>query len=47
MKLNFFLQKPCKIKEMVIKRIEIKSDRWKYWLGMKLKTILNLINNSK
>jgi hypothetical protein len=47
MKQNFFLQKPSKIKKIVIKRIKTKSDRWKYWLRMKLKTILNLINYSK
>jgi hypothetical protein len=34
-------------KVIVIKKIETKSDRWKYQLWMKLKTILNLINYSK
>jgi len=34
-------------KKIVTKRIEIKCDRWKYWIGMKLKTILNLINYFK
>jgi hypothetical protein len=41
------LQKPSKLKKKVIKGLRIKSNRWKYWFRMKLKTILNLINYSK
>jgi hypothetical protein len=37
MKLQNKLQKQSKIIKIVIKSIETKFGKWKYWLGMKLK----------